>query len=756
MFYIYIIKNNDWSDMYKYGYTKNILNRLYNSHEQHSYLSSYYNIWKLEKLKSYKLPYDKPDEIFSILCRNLNNINSLQLLYNYDFIYLKELNKFLINNGGGREFININGLQTLYKIIAYEFPILGIKIIKEYSIDDIDNFNKNNKKVNTYKLKIEKKYDDFFKHIHTVDNTMNKINLFPYQQECLEKSRELFKIYNKYILNWTCGLGKTIMSLFISKDYFENYLLIGVSSLTLVNQWINDIEMIYNDIPLLIICSEFKNRKYTITTSTNIIKKWFDENTNGIVLISYQSSNKLYSSIKNHEKDIIFDFAIFDECHHLCTSLENTNKYSNTDILKINCKKQISLTATMKILKNKEKIDNYDKELFGEILDSKSVKWAIDNKKITNYWLLTINMSNEELEEIIVKYNIDVEKKELFLAAYICLKSTLQYKNFTHTLIYTNSIESANLVNNYIEILIEKNVFNIKRTDVYNKSLHSKVSLKNQLNKFIKSKYGIISCVYLFGEGFNLPKLTGAVFAENMGSNIRINQSALRPNRLDKNNLNKKAYLVIPYIDHDIDNLVISNTFIKVRNIIKNMRIVDENIEQRITAPKKYEKKIEGDDVEICEEDKIISEMELENDEELCNKIILMLRDSNALGRNGLSEEQIEYIKCKIINKEENIKSFIDYHNKKEKISYKYKTDPENYFKNSGVWKDAYDFFNVDITTFPKGKDAWIRKCRELKVRSLEDYLEKCKDHIELPLYPEIIYKEIKTLEIELQLNFRR
>lgn len=755
MFFIYIIKNNDWIDMYKYGYTKSILNRLYNSHEQHSYISSYNNIWKLEKMKNYKLPYDKPDEIFSLLCRNINYIKSLELLYNYDFIYLKELNNFLINNGGGREFVNINGLQTIYNIINIEFPILGIKIIKEYSIDDIDTINKYHKKINTYKLKNEKKYKDFFNHIKFTN--MNNINLFPYQQECLEKSRELYKINKKHILNWACGLGKTIMSLNISKDYFENYLLIGVSSLTLVNQWINDIETIYNNIPLLIICSDFKNSKYTITTSTNIIKKWFDDNIKGIVLISYQSSNKLYSAIKNHEKDIIFDFAIFDECHHLCTSLENNNKYSsNTDILKINCKKQLSLTATMKMLKNKEKIDNYDKEIFGEILDSKSVKWAIDNKKITDYWVLTINMSNEELEEIIVKYNIDVEKKELFLAAYICLKSTLQYKNFTHTLIYTNSIESANLVNNYIEILIEKNVFNIIRNDIYNKSLHSKISLKNQLNNFIKSKYGIISCVYLFGEGFNLPKLTGAVFAENMGSDIRINQSALRPNRLDKNNLNKKAYLVIPYIDNDIDNFIINNnTFLKVRNIIKKLRIIDENIEQRIMAPKKYEKKLEND-VEIYEEDKIINTIELENDDELCNKIILMLRDSNALGRNGLSEEQIEYIKCKIINREQNIKSFIDYHNKKEEISYIYKIDPENYFKNSGVWKDAYDFFNVDITIFPKGKDAWIRKCRELKVRSLEDYLEKCKDHLELPLYPEIIYKDIKTLEIELQLNFRR
>ena len=45
-------------------------------------------------------------------------------------------------------------------------------------------------------------------------------------------------------------------------------------------------------------------------------------------------------------------------------------------------------------------------------------------------------------------------------------------------------------------------------------------------------------CVYIFGEGFDLPKLNGVVFAEQMTSEIRIVQSALRPNRMDKNQPN--------------------------------------------------------------------------------------------------------------------------------------------------------------------------------------------------------------------------
>ena len=42
------------------------------------------------------------------------------------------------------------------------------------------------------------------------------------------------------------------------------------------------------------------------------------------------------------------------------------------------------------------------------------------------------------------------------------------------------------------------------------------------LSNFGSSKYGIISCVYCLGEGWDFPLLDGVVFAENMTSNIRI------------------------------------------------------------------------------------------------------------------------------------------------------------------------------------------------------------------------------------------
>jgi ERCC4-related helicase len=95
-------------------------------------------------------------------------------------------------------------------------------------------------------------------------------------------------------------------------------------------------------------------------------------------------------------------------------------------------------------------------------------------------------------------------------------------------------------------LILDTNKLNIDKSKFYNKELHSKTtgSLDTEIKKFRESKYGIIPCVYIFGEGFDLPKLNGVTYAENMVSPIRMVQCGLRPNRLDKEKPNKIAYLL--------------------------------------------------------------------------------------------------------------------------------------------------------------------------------------------------------------------
>jgi superfamily II DNA or RNA helicase len=106
---------------------------------------------------------------------------------------------------------------------------------------------------------------------------------------------------------------------------------------------------------------------------------------------------------------------------------------------------------------------------------------------------------------------------------------------------------------------------------------------KEILNNFRNSKIGIITCVYCLGEGWDFPLLDAVVFAENMTSNIRIVQSALRASRKNKDEPDKITKIILPILNkidwlEDNDNSDLK----KVREVIYQIGLEDETIIQKI------------------------------------------------------------------------------------------------------------------------------------------------------------------------------
>jgi predicted helicase len=175
---------------------------------------------------------------------------------------------------------------------------------------------------------------------------------------------------------------------------------------------------------------------------------------------------------------------------------------------------------------------------------------------------------------------------------------------------------------------------------------------QHTIKNFKNTDYGIISCVYCLGEGWDFPLLDGVVFAENMRSNIRIVQSALRSCRKNKNQPNKISKIILPILNSDdwLDN----NTDLKkVREIIYQMGLEDEKIIQKIQVYKvnieKHDKKKETNN-EITTND----ELGEYDEEELKSKLLLKTRKRITL--------DISYEKAKKIIKEDySIKSKKEY-----------------------------------------------------------------------------------------------
>lgn len=516
-----------------------------------------YNIYKLGKTNSipdresiYITSEYERGKFIVVYQVNKHYLNDIEKILQYEFMqYHKELN-------GGTEFYDTN----IINLIEPFFINNNIQYIK---LTDFE----------IYELTRTKR-----------DNTIYKPR--DYQMDIIREICYYFNNKNKGLVIIPCGVGKTLISLWTVQRMLLNKIVIGVPNLLLVNQWIQSIRHIFNDIPILKICDDITEHD---------IRHFLKSYNKYIIITTYTSSDKLLSV--SNQLNYQYDIKILDEVHHLTTN--NINNITNNDItkryiniLKVKSNKQLALTATTKEIKAINTVGNNNKEYFGDIIIKRSLLWAINHNIICDYKIQTILADEIEFNDSLNKLMLKVDDTRLFLSAYVALLSINKY-NSQRILIYLNNINNAEKVIGYIKEIIEHNI--IVNKELYYSCYHSNMSVFDQnniLQKFGKSKYGIITCVYSLGEGWDFPLLDSVLFAENMSSNIRIVQSALRPCRKNKDNPNKKTNIILPVLYKNNwleDN---SDDLNKIREVIHQMSVEDDTIIEKITSIKLDSKKL--------------------------------------------------------------------------------------------------------------------------------------------------------------------
>lgn len=572
-----------------------------------------------------------------------------------------------------------------------------------------------------------------------------------HQRYVLEHIISFFNVHNIGKLIWACGLGKALLSILIVNILKCNKtVLIGVPSNTLQKQMKNEILKLFpNKTNILFVGGCETDGIYSTTDKTKILEFLTNNAQPKFVISTYHSCHLLVDT------GITFEFKIGDEAHHLVGVKTDDETRCFRLFHKISSSKTLFMTATEKVIEkpqtNKEIFSMDDETIFGKYIDIKSVQWAIDNKKITDYSIMVLKNTEEEVCEIINSLRLDITNKELFISCYMCLKSFEKYADLTHILLYTNTTDDADLCKKYINEILSSHISSFSIEDVYNNSLHSKNcdNLDSELHKFTNATHGIISCIYILSEGFDLPRLNGACIAGNMQSAIRIVQSFLRPNRLDLNNPNKKAYIIIPYIDSD-DWETEKKSYEKIRSIVSQMRNVDKNIEQKISVS--VSKKQTVKKTINCE--KTYGYYIIGENIYHLNKLIFRLRHSKTLGSN-CSEEQDEYNYVRSINVCLNIQSKEEYTRMQPKHN-NFINNPDIYFKLKGVWTSWYDFIGVDVSKFIQSKEKWIDFCKEKGITSPHEYDMLCEKYDNLPKEPADFYDEFANIINELGINYNR
>ena len=464
------------------------------------------------------------------------------------------------------EFLKIHLIE--YNIIdesegGIEYYHETVLEILDTVIESMGKYNRKltNEEMESIKRTVQNKLDDNKKKKKELIERKNQEKIpRDYQKTIITKTIEYFESFNKGLLVLMCGMGKTLISLWICQHMNCNKILIGVPNKLLLEQWKNEVKKIFPDVFVLTIESGIIQNK---------IQKITKENQKFVVITTYHSSYKL--------ETFEFDMKIFDEVHHLTTENIKTAQERNSfvRILNIPSRKQLGLTATMKELENFEKsVSNNDKIIFGEIIDEKNLLWAIERGITTDYLIQTIQVRREN---IICQGNIRSDNDtNLMLAAYCAVESINQH-NSNHMLIYCNSTENSIKVIEFVKQLDR---------EIFSSSYHSGMTIQVQkkvLEEFTVSSKGIISCVYCLGEGWDFPQLDAVLFAERMTSNIRIVQSALRACRKNRGVPDKIAKIILPVLFRE--NWLEDNTnddLRKVREVIYQMSMEDERIMQKI------------------------------------------------------------------------------------------------------------------------------------------------------------------------------
>jgi superfamily II DNA or RNA helicase len=479
-------------------------------------------------------------------------------------------------------------------------------------------------------------------------NKEKEYTLYPVQEEMRQIAVQHFQTNNKAVLQLSCGIGKTRISLFVSKSLNPLSLLIGVPNRELLKQWDENVKKIFLNYYILI-----------VNESSNVerVKTFLQKNEKVVVITTYHSSNKVKKACE--ELNYSFDMKINDEAHHL-TSLSFSSSNRFVDILDVPSKRQLSLTATLKCIESDKEpallvISNDDVDIFGEIVVRRDLLWAIQQNLVCDYVIQTIKTDDEKLEEIIRRYDSSIKDENdvrLFYASYLALRSITEGHSH-HLLIYCNTCENAEKVDHYLDMMIG-NENNEIYTSNYDGGMSSPVK-SNVLLSFTESTYGILSCVYCLGEGWDLPLLDGVVFAENMTSPIRIVQSALRGCRKDPLNSMKQNKIILPMVyDGDWSDIT-SSDFQKVREVVTKMSKEDASISHKIRVStidvdtEKIKKVKEKEDMK--NNDNFIDLGEY--DEDLTNKLKIRTIQRSALGTS--------YREAKRIVKETGIKTKEEY-----------------------------------------------------------------------------------------------
>lgn len=407
--------------------------------------------------------------------------------------------------------------------------------------------------------------------------------------------REALKTQDKVQAICATGTGKTILSYALVRNTNKTVLFL-CPTIALVNQT-KDEWCKFQDINSLIVCSnkDSEDVDTIVSTDPTVIDAFLSskiESKLNVVFGTYHSAEAI--SLAQASSNTEFDIVFYDEAHQTVTHADGRNHQAVLDCF-IKSKKKVFVTATRKITNHDGGVNvatMNDVEKYGEVAYELTVAEAIQkgwSVPFQTYMMeVSQNSYNEVVEEIIdnttISYDNDLMKAR-HVSSLVCLLKSINKLGSKKIATFHTTNSSAL---KFAELISELKVKGLLETDVLTRELTANNTQEFRKNflatEFCNAETAVIASAKWMREGVDIPCLDTIIIVDPIGSGIACVQTIGRALRIDKNNPDKVAKIIIPsFIGDDFDTSK-DNT---VLTVISNLHDIDEsaNFEFDVVSP---------------------------------------------------------------------------------------------------------------------------------------------------------------------------
>jgi superfamily II DNA or RNA helicase len=438
----------------------------------------------------------------------------------------------------------------------------------------------------------------------------------PHQINAIKAAQQhyLQKNQSRGRLIMPCGTGKSLTAFWIANALKAKSVIVAVPSLYLIKQSLQDWTKEFtalNENPKpewLVICSddstgnlekdEFVSDTYSMgiptTTNSDKIFSFLNDTNRGrkIIFTTYQSSEKLAKAAKKCK--FKFDLAILDESHktvgekskYFATLLSDKNIYVS---------KRMFMTATERVVRGRRD-DVYsmdDESIYGKQIFQLTFKEAIHSTPsiICDYKILTITVSNQEIQDLVEKNMLISDKKKKLeeqeaqsIASAIALRIATKKYGINHAISFHRSIKSAEEFSNLNQRL---NLTKIDEVNFPSFHISSKISAGQReqlMQEFSEKKTSLMTNARCLTEGIDVPAIDCVLFADPKQSVVDIVQAAGRALRPYKGK--DFGYIMMPLIVPDnqsFEEFSETTPFKQIARIISALSTQDERIAEEFS-----------------------------------------------------------------------------------------------------------------------------------------------------------------------------